>query len=382
MMMRKQLFFAALLLLPSYLVAQSTEMFRMEPYLQNYEEDAITVSWVTNPLTYSWVEYGTDTTQLQLARTLLDGQALCNNRFHHIRLTELERGERYYYRVCSQEMLSYRAYSKEFGEIIRSPYYTFELPKASEEDFTAVIFNDLHKRDTTIRALHAALEGIEYDFAIFNGDCIDDPQNEEQAIESISVINEVVGASSHPVYYIRGNHEIRGAYSIGLRDLLAYMGESCYGAFNWGDSRIVVLDCGEDKPDTTAVYYGLNDFSGLRSEQAEFLEEELNSEEFEEAQRRILVHHIPLYCERIAYNPSHEAWHPLLKTAPFDVAINGHTHRFEVVERGELGNNFPVVIGGGHLLDSATVMVLRKRGSDLTLEVLSATGEQLIELEL
>ena len=80
-----------------------------------------------------------------------------------------------------------------------------------------------------------------------------------------------------PVFYLRGNHEIRNAYSIQLRELFDYVGDKTYGAFNWGDTRFVMLDCGEDKPDTTWVYYGLNDFSQLRQDQIGFLKEELNS---------------------------------------------------------------------------------------------------------
>lgn len=101
---------------------------------------------------------------------------------------------------------------------------------------------------------------MKYDFVVFNGDCIDDPANHDEATCFLSELNETVGADRVPVFYIRGNHEIRNAYSIGLRSLFDYVGDKTYGAFNWGDTRIVMLDCGEDKPDTHWVYYGLNDF--------------------------------------------------------------------------------------------------------------------------
>ena len=37
---------------------------------------------------------------------------------------------------------------------------------------------------------------------------------------------------------MRGNHEIRNAYSIGLRDHFDYVGDKTYASFNWGDTRI------------------------------------------------------------------------------------------------------------------------------------------------
>ena len=54
-----------------------------------------------------------------------------------------------------------------------------------------------------------------------------------------------------------------------------------------------MLDCGEDKPDTHWVYYGLNDFSDLRKAQAGFLKEELASRAFKKASKRVLIHHVP-----------------------------------------------------------------------------------------
>ena len=51
------------------------------------------VSWLTHVPVYSWVEYGTDTLELEKARTMLDGQAVCNNQYPQIRLENLEAGQ-------------------------------------------------------------------------------------------------------------------------------------------------------------------------------------------------------------------------------------------------------------------------------------------------
>lgn len=57
-------------------------------------------------------------------------------------------------------------------------------------------------------------------------------------------------ATVYLFFFMRGNHEIRNAYSIGLRNHFDYVDNKIYGAFNWGNTRIVMLDCGEDKPVT------------------------------------------------------------------------------------------------------------------------------------
>lgn len=364
------------------LKTEADKIFRTRPYLQNPVGNGITVSWLTTVPVYSWVEYGTDTSHLQKAHTVVDGQVISNNFIHKIRLENLQPGKTYYYRACSKEILSYRAYSKSFGETAESGFCTFTLPEENGKDFTALIFNDVHKQHKTLEALYNQVKDIPYDFVFFNGDCIDDPVNEEEALRSLSFFNETVKADRIPVFYLRGNHEIRNAYSIQLRELFDYVGNKTYGAFNWGDTRFVMLDCGEDKPDDHWVYYGLNDFTKLRNDQIGFLKEELSSKAFQKADKKVLIHHVPLYGNSDKYQPCAEMWGKLLKKASFQVSINAHTHRYAYHPKGSVGNNFPVFIGGGYSMDSATVMVLTKKGVEMTIKVLNTKGEVLKETDL
>ena len=361
------------------------DIFRIHPYLQNPTRNGITVMWQTTVPTYSWVEYGTDKEHLKKARTIVDGQVICNGLQNKIRLNDLIPGRKYYYRICSQEIMLYQAYKKVFGETAVSDFYSFTLPDNNVTDFTALFFNDLHQHPKTLKALCDQINDIDYDFVIFNGDCIDDPENHNQATHFLEELNTAVGAHMRPVFYIRGNHEIRNAYSIGLRDLFDYIDDKTYGAFSWGDTRFVMLDCGEDKPDDHWVYYGLNDFTKLRKDQTEFLQKELSSEQFKQAQKRVLVHHIPIYGkgeEFDTYNPCRKEWGELLKDAPFAVDINGHTHRYSFHKKGSDGNNFPVVVGGGPQLEEGTVIVLEKKGKRMTLKVINTDGKVIKKLKL
>lgn len=361
------------------------DIFHTEPYLQNPVNNGITVMWQTTVPTYSWVEYGTDKSHLKRARTLLDGQVVCDDLQNKIRINGLTPGETYYYRICSQEILVYEPYYKAFGEMAISDFYTFTLPTEKQEDFTAVIFNDLHKQSKTLQALYRQVKDIPYDFVVFNGDCIDDPMSHAEATHFLKELNNTVGANKVPVFYIRGNHEIRGAFSIGLHYMFDYVGDKTYSAFNWGDTRFVILDCGEDKPDSTAVYYDLNDFSQLREDQRAFLEKELKSEAFKKAKKRVLLHHAPVYglvVDYTTYNPCLDMWGDLLEKAPFDVCLNAHTHQYAYHPKGSIGNNFPVVIGGGYDMNGATVMVLQKKGDQMNLKVLNTKGETILKIDL
>ena len=358
---------------------KADKIFRMKPYLQNPVGNGITVMWETTVPAYCWVEYGTDTTQLKRARTIVDGQVVCNNYLHKIRIDGLQPGQKYYYRVCSQEILLYQAYKKVFGNTAQSAFSEFTLPATDTDSFTAVVFNDLHQHTQTFRALCQQIKNVNYDFVVFNGDCVDDPVDHNQATSFISELTEGVCGDRIPTFFMRGNHEIRNAYSIGLRDHYDYLGDRTYGSFNWGDTRIVMLDCGEDKPDDHWVYYGLNDFTQLRNEQVDFLKKELSSKEFKKAGKRVLIHHIPLYGND-GKNLCANLWTKLLEKAPFNISLNAHTHKYAYHPKGELGNNYPVIIGGGYKMDGATVMILEKKKDELRVKVLNAKGKILLDI--
>lgn len=360
---------------------KANKIFRTKPYLQNPVGNGITVMWETTVPAYCWVEYGTDKTQLKRARNIVDGQVVCNNKLHKVRIDGLQPGQKYYYRVCSQEILLYQAYKKVFGNTAQSDFSEFTLPAADTESFTAVVFNDLHQHTNTFRALCKQIQNIDYDFVVFNGDCVDDPVDHDQATTFISELTRGVRGDCIPTFFMRGNHEIRNAYSIGLRDHYDYVGDKTYGSFNWGDTRIVMLDCGEDKLDTHWVYYGLNDFTQLRNEQVDFLKKELSSKDFKKAKKRVLIHHIPLYGND-GENLCADLWTKLLEKAPFNVSLNAHTHRYAYHPKGELGNNYPVIIGGGYRMDGATVMILEKKKDEMRVKVLNAKGEVLLDIKV
>ena len=360
-------------------VAKKTDqIFACKPYLQNPTDGGITVMWETTVPTYSWVEYGTDKENLKQVRPMMDGQAICNNDLHKVRIEGLKPGQKYYYRVCSTEMLVYKAYSKAFGDTAVSDFGTFAIPEADEDEFTALVFNDLHQRTNTFQALMEQVKDVDYDFVFFNGDCIDDPNNRAQASRFIKYVTEALKGNHIPTFFMRGNHEIRNAYSIGLRDHFDYVGGKTYGAFNWGDTRIVMLDCGEDKTDDHKEYSGLNDFTQLRHDQVVFLKQEMSSKAFKKAKKRILIHHIPLYG--FEGNLCNDLWRPVLEKAPFDICLNAHLHKYAYYPKGSQKCSYPVIIGGGNSLKDATVIILEKKKNELKIKVLNAQGETLLDI--
>lgn len=62
--------------------------------------------------------------------------------------------------------------------------------------------------------------------------------------------------------------------------------------------------------------------------------------------------------------------------------LNDHTHEHEFLLTGKLGNPFPVAIGGGPEQETATMMVLRKKGKNITLQVLNTEGKEVATYNL
>ena len=70
------------------------------------------------------------------------------------------------------------------------------------------------------------------------------------------------------------------------------------------------------------------------------------------------------------------------RNADIDVALNGHTHRFRHYAAGESGCLYPVVVGGGPSLKSATMTIVRKQNKTLSLEIINAQGQTLKKINL
>ena len=360
--------------------AERDSLFYAPPYLQSPTPSSMTVMFQTIAKAHCFIEYGTDTLRMKRAETLIAGQAAVHDIEQKILLDSLAPGTTYFYRICAKEVMLNKAYHKEFGETIRTRFYSFSTPSASTTDFTALIFNDTHNVRSLTQELRNAVKDIKYDFTVFNGDCLPEPSDRAEAIASINFLASAFEASLHPAFFIRGNHEIRNAYSSGMPSLLQFGDGKTYGAFSWGDTRFIILDCGEDKPDSTWVYYGLNNFDALRREELLFLKKETKSREFRKAKKRIAISHIPVFGNVDKYQPCTLLWGELLKKTKLNAYIGGHTHEFKV-HNGTLAP-YPVFIGGGPSTNSATVFILKKQGERMTIEKLNAKGERTFLQEL
>lgn len=360
------------------LKTDASKVMRTIPYLQNPDATEMTVMWLTNVPCRSWVEFGTDPNNMVRVRDFMEGEMVANNKINRIKLSDLKPNTKYYYRAVSQEILRYSSYKKVFGDTVRSEIKSFTTWGDKNTDFRILVYNDIHHNMSLFEKLQAHASVKPYDLVIFNGDCIDDAEEESDIVNRLLTYTKAYKSDETPAIFVRGNHELRGEYSQHLWSYLGKIKGRSYGAFTLGYTRFVILDCGEDKPDDHWVYYDMNDFTNHRIEQGKFLKNEINSQQFKSANRHILIHHIPLFGKNLdSYTPCSELWKPILKNAPFDLSLHGHTHTFEVIEKGKEANNFPVIIGGGYKDEAGTVMILEKQKNKLSIDVLNIKGESI-----
>jgi Icc-related predicted phosphoesterase len=363
---------------------------RTGPYLQNPASDAMSVMWMTTAPCVGWVEYGLTEQLGQRACGDADGLRQANVAIHRVRLTGLEPGRRYFYRVRCKPITTYQPYKIIYGSEIEAPLHDFTTINPSADRVRFLVFNDLHDNVKLWRELHTLVADEQVDFVFLNGDVTDYLQDEKQMVEHFLDVCTQAFATKVPFLYARGNHETRGAFSRHMRDYLDLPGDRYYYGLNWGPLRLTVLDTGEDKLDTTPVYAGLCDFEAYRASQRAWLASEIASGDFRAARWRVLIHHIPPYYnhpDSDEHPDNHcavsirKTWWPLLADAKVDLYLGGHTHSPTIKAADPaMGHAFPVVIGGGPRKGIGTVMVVDVDRQRIKVKMLKDDGSTVGEV--
>jgi phosphodiesterase/alkaline phosphatase D-like protein len=322
------------------------------PYLQKVGEHEATIVWTTDNCAISWVELapaGSDSfyskERPQFYQTK-DGNRVMS-KLHTITLSGLERGTEYRYRIFSKAMITEKL---TYGSIASTSVFKqkplrFTTLDTGKPEISFVVFNDIHGRVDDLKALSRNVKYGETDLMIFNGDMADDITDEQQFFSDFMDESVKLFAAEVPVFYARGNHETRGISSQYFSDYFPTNSGKLYYTFQHGPVYFIVLDSGEDKPDSDIEYYGRAQFDAYRSEQQEWLKKELQSESLRNAPYKVVIMHIP---------PLKSGWHgalevrekflPLLNSAGITVMFCGDTHRYEYIEPDAGLHDFPVLI--------------------------------------
>ncbi|HZH71953.1 MAG TPA: FN3 domain-containing metallophosphoesterase family protein [Mariniphaga sp.] len=342
------------LLFPLFLISQEI-MITHGPYIQAVSENEVTIVWTTDSDGVSWVEIAPEGNNSFYAQEhpkyyeTRNGNRVIG-KLHKITIPNLEKGTTYRYRAFTEAVLSYEGHRVLFGNIASTNVYRtkplrFKTLDSDKSSISFLVVNDIHGRNDDLKAFSKQVNFDNTDLVFFNGDMVSSMNSEEQFFEGFMDKAVELFASEVPAFFSRGNHETRGPFSVYFPDYFPTPTGKLYYSFRQGPVHFIVLDCGEDKPDSDIEYSGLAQFDAYRTEQQEWLKKEIEKEEFKSAPYKLVVVHIP---------PIGSDWHgpndlrrkilPVLKDQGITAMLCGHTHRYQYVEADGHETDFPILI--------------------------------------
>ena len=357
------------------------------PWLCDLTSDGVTVVWTTSKPALSWVEVAEDdgrsfyAAEHERRYETVAGRKQAHKTLHSIRLKGLRPGTKYRYRIFSQEVREWKYNDKVcYGDIAASNVYSrqpfaFRTLPASGCDLSFVVLNDIHGRDSILRQLLADAPEHRPDFVCFNGDMLTQIESVSELFDGyLDTAAELLSPAGIPIFATRGNHENRGSASHRYLDYFPTPTGEAYYAFRQGPVFFLMLDCGEDKPDSDIRYYGLAATDAYRTQEAEWLRQVVASDAYREAPLHVVfLHMVP---------GGKSSWHgeqeirrlfvPILNEAEVDVMLCGHYHRYGWIDDGSRGTNFPILINSNR---DKLVVKADRRGIDL--EVIDPAGTTL-----
>ncbi len=257
------------------------------------------------------------------------------------------------YTVCEREIIERKPYFPTSKETV---FYEYNFrPVKTDGEVRAYHIADAHNHiDEPIKAAKAFGD---IDFLIMNGD-IPDHSGETANFNTIYEIADKVTGGEIPIVFSRGNHDLRGFYAEKMAEYTPSENLNTYYTFTLGSIWGIILDCGEDKPDSHEEYGGTVACHCFRNRQTEFIkrviENRKNEYENKDIKTRLVISHNPFtYLQEPPFDIEREIfseWARLLKeNVKPDLMISGHLHGVFIKNPGEdmdhLGQPCPLVVG-------------------------------------
>lgn len=356
------------------------------PYLQNLGPTEVSIVWVADKPSVGWVELAPDDGShfyQQERPKYFDTKngVKKTSTVHVVHLTGLKPGTRYRYRVFAQEVLSHVHYKVMYGEVASTAVYQkkplmFTTSDPDRESVSFAMVNDIHGRSDALEKLVSQCDLKKTDLFLFNGDMVSFFNNEKEIFDGFMDKAIQLFASETPMYYTRGNHETRGAFATSFQNYFSPGEENIYYTFRQGPVCFVILDSGEDKPDSDIEYFGITDYDRYRTEQAAWLKQVVNSKEYREAPFKVVVCHMPPFGGWHGEKEVEQKFIPLLKEAAPDLMLCGHLHRYKRNDAGE-GGPFPVIVNSNN-----SVLKAEANGRSLQITVVDTEGKEVDRLTI
>ena len=321
------------------------------PWICNVGETEVTILWTTKAPCVGWVEIAPDDgTNWYLCERPQFYEVELGRRpatdFHSVRVTGLQKGTVYRYRIFGRELVdTSNPHSEVFGMVANMrPERKVKTLDCSAAKCRFSMVNDLHFGDSQYAQM---MEGMpkDNDFILLGGDVVSYCEHRD------SILRHVVGpikeiARNIPFAYVRGNHENRGEGYRWIPRIFPTNNGKLYYVFRQGPVAFLMLDCAEDKPDSDIEYCGTAQFDAFRAQELEWLKEAVKDPLFVSAPQKVAVLHIPLLDKKNVWYGQNwliQNFTPILNEAGVKLMLSGHHHKY-ILQKPCDGFNFTTVV--------------------------------------
>ncbi len=344
------------------------------PYLHAPTDTSAIITWMTDLPSQVRVLYGTTNPLSREAFSVTHG--LMNvGTLHSVRLAGLKPGQRYQYRVAATPVLDVPAYWPRTGLEMQSEVFSFTTFDSRKPTAAFASISDTHESIGRIDTLMQRLDWTTLDALVHTGDAFNGVSSEAQVWDNwlTPMIRSGIRQST-PLIFARGNHETRGPFARELSKYVPVEEGRFYYARDIGPVHLLVLDTGEDKPDSTQVYAGLNQLEAYRNTELTWFTQHATTARMRSAPFRVVVMHQPTFgwgWSSTQSDASRAAWRDAANAAGVDLVIAGHNHRFSLTPAGAQGNRYPVLVVG-----QDQVAKVHASRSELRVQVIGKDGAE------
>lgn len=325
-----------------YKTFESTPAITMGPLLLDMSDTSVVIEWMTDAPSDAKVSYGEGKIEQEVVPQV-DGLVPVGT-MHRVVIHGLSPGHTYQYRVSSRRVVALKPYWPDRGRTVESPVYSFTTFDTAKPATRFAVMTDTHEDVGRIQALMQQVRQARVDFVVHTGDSLNYGVSENQLKDKFLDPMATDLQGHLPLLYVRGNHEYRGQFARSLGDYLHSQNGTYFYTRDQGPLHLVVVDTGEDKPDATNVYAGLNNLRDYRQEEFAWLQQTLaDATRTRTAPFTVVLGHDPEWGWLDGHN---EAWMQLANRARVDLFIAGHLHHLERFAPGSHGNDFPILALG------------------------------------
>ena len=329
------------------------------PWICDMDSTGVTIVWVTDVPGISYVEMATDSTDHFYSKTRKRyyaaeaGRRILTDSVHCVRIRGLKPDSKYRYRVVTQALKDWcnddwvTLGGLAWSDVWKKKPYEFKTYPAKPREITFLVLNDIQERPQFMKELCKNVDLKKLDFVLLNGDMSNRIRSQKHIMDAYLDTCVSMFATDIPLFFNRGNHELRGEFADYLNRYFPTNNGKYYRLQHVAGVDFLFIDSGEDKPDADLEYCGIVECDQYREEQERWLRS-LQEEKKIGKYPIVVFSHMPPTLKNW-HGPLHmqETLTPELNKMNVSVMLSGHLHRFDYQEPNEV-INFPNLVNSNN----------------------------------